>query len=108
MSSNRCGFTQDTDIFLYTFVTGLSSWHVAERFQHSPDTITRYFKCMLFFFASAPYYTSQVRFPTHQSPISAIITNNPCFQAFRDCVGAVDGTHIHAFAPLEEHPHMHN
>ncbi|KIK78738.1 hypothetical protein PAXRUDRAFT_163165, partial [Paxillus rubicundulus Ve08.2h10] len=89
-------------------VTGLSSQHVAERFQHSPDTITRYLKCMLFFFASTPFYTSQVCFPTHQSPISAIITNNSCFQAFRDFVGAVDGTYIRAFAPLEEHPHMRN
>ncbi|KIK71790.1 hypothetical protein PAXRUDRAFT_676657, partial [Paxillus rubicundulus Ve08.2h10] len=40
-------------IFLYTCVTGLSSRHVGERFQHSPDTITKYFKWMLFFFFQA-------------------------------------------------------
>ena len=28
-------------IFLYTCVTGLSSRHVTEQFQHSPDTVTR-------------------------------------------------------------------
>ena len=34
-------------IFRYTCVTGLSLQHVGERFQHSPDTITRYFLCDL-------------------------------------------------------------
>ncbi|KAJ8593508.1 hypothetical protein M405DRAFT_721598, partial [Rhizopogon salebrosus TDB-379] len=43
-------------IFLYTCVTGLSLRLVGERFQCSPDTITRYFKCMLFFFSSDPFY----------------------------------------------------
>ncbi|KIK81613.1 hypothetical protein PAXRUDRAFT_155677, partial [Paxillus rubicundulus Ve08.2h10] len=40
-------------IFLYTCVTGLSSCHVGERFQHFPDTVTRYSKQLLFFFSSS-------------------------------------------------------
>ena len=32
---------QQLAIFLYTCVTGLSTRHVGERFQHVPDTITR-------------------------------------------------------------------
>ncbi|KIM65146.1 hypothetical protein SCLCIDRAFT_48308, partial [Scleroderma citrinum Foug A] len=44
-------------IFLYTCVTGLSSRHVAERFQHSTDMITKYFKEILFYFSRAPFYT---------------------------------------------------
>jgi hypothetical protein len=32
---------QQLAIFLYTCVTGLSTHHVAERFQHSPTTISR-------------------------------------------------------------------
>jgi hypothetical protein len=39
-------------IFLYTLVTALSSWLVAEQFQHSLDTITRY---MEFFCSQASF-----------------------------------------------------
>ncbi|KIM57279.1 hypothetical protein SCLCIDRAFT_53952, partial [Scleroderma citrinum Foug A] len=89
-------------------VTGLSSRHVAERFQHSTDMITKYFKEILFYFSRAPFYTSQVRFPTENTPISSAITDDPRFHFFHDCVGAVDGTHIRAFTSLEDQPHMHN
>ncbi|KAJ8585069.1 hypothetical protein M405DRAFT_687047, partial [Rhizopogon salebrosus TDB-379] len=82
---------------------------VGERFQRSPDTITRYFKCMLFFFSSSdPFYGSQIIFPTHATPISDEIINDPQFQFFDQCIGVVDGTHIHTFIPLEEHFHMCN
>jgi hypothetical protein len=41
--TSRNGITveEQLGIFLYTCVTGLSSRHVAERFQHSPTTITK-------------------------------------------------------------------
>ena len=48
MLTQRCGFTRSHNgiyveeqlaIFLYTAVTGLSSQHVSERFQHSNETI---------------------------------------------------------------------
>ncbi|KIJ11231.1 hypothetical protein PAXINDRAFT_42073, partial [Paxillus involutus ATCC 200175] len=89
-------------------VTGLSSRHVAERFQHSPGTITRYFKRMLVFFANTPFYSTQVHFPTANTPIATQITGDPCFRFFHDCIGAVDGTHIRAFAPLEDQQYMRN
>ncbi|KIK25445.1 hypothetical protein PISMIDRAFT_96751, partial [Pisolithus microcarpus 441] len=95
-------------IFLYTCGTGLSTWHVGERFQHSPDTITRYFKIMLHFFSSPPFYTTHVQLPSSETPTSQKILSDLCFCYFHDCVGAVDGTHIQAFVPLEEHVHMHN
>jgi hypothetical protein len=63
---------------------------------------------MLFFFSSDPFYGSQIIFPTHATPISDKIINDPRFRFFDQCIGAVDGTHIHAFVPLEEHFHMRN
>ena len=36
-------------IFLYTCVTGLTSEHVGERFQHTGETISRYVGCALNF-----------------------------------------------------------
>jgi hypothetical protein len=40
-SLNGVTVSEQLGIFLYTCVTGLSSRHVGERFQRSPDTITR-------------------------------------------------------------------
>ena len=58
--------------------------------------------------SSPPFYTSQVRFPTASTPITAAIEGSPRFRFFRDCIGAVDGTHIHAFVRQEDHPSMRN
>ncbi|KIK97956.1 hypothetical protein PAXRUDRAFT_806919, partial [Paxillus rubicundulus Ve08.2h10] len=66
-----------------------------ERFQNSPDTVTRYFKQLLFFFLSSP-------------PISAMILNDPCFHFFDQCISAVDGTHIRISSSLGKHGTMCN
>ncbi|KIK78973.1 hypothetical protein PAXRUDRAFT_37325, partial [Paxillus rubicundulus Ve08.2h10] len=95
-------------IFLYTCVTGLSSHHVRERLQCSPDTVTRYFKQLLFFFLSSLFYTTQVQLPTNKTPISAMILDDPCFRFFDQCIGAVDGTHICISSSLGEHGIMCN
>ncbi|KIK73911.1 hypothetical protein PAXRUDRAFT_89205, partial [Paxillus rubicundulus Ve08.2h10] len=95
-------------IFMYTCVTGLSSRHVGERFQRSPDTVMRYFKQLLLFFLSSPFYTTQVRLPTNETPISAMILDDPHFCFFDQCIGAVDSTHICIYSSLREHGTMHN
>ncbi|KIK77350.1 hypothetical protein PAXRUDRAFT_167171, partial [Paxillus rubicundulus Ve08.2h10] len=86
-------------------VTGLSSQHVRERFQHSSDTIT---KCCFFFFSGLPFYGSQVQFPTENTPVSPSLTDDPCFHFFHDYIGAIDGTHIFAFTTLEDQLYMCN
>ncbi|KIK42155.1 hypothetical protein CY34DRAFT_39125, partial [Suillus luteus UH-Slu-Lm8-n1] len=53
-------------IFLYTCVTGLSTCLLGERFQRSPDTISRYFRRLLVFFSEDVFYESQVQFPTNE------------------------------------------
>jgi hypothetical protein len=107
-------------IFLYTCVTGLSLCHVGERFQHSTETISkymcpsfyslngiinvsRYFREMLLFFSSPPFYSDNVCLPTANTPLSSKIQDNPLFfPFFRDAIGAIDGTHINANVTLEE------
>ncbi|KAH7917968.1 hypothetical protein BV22DRAFT_976376, partial [Leucogyrophana mollusca] len=56
-SRNGVTLEEQLAIFLYACVTGLSSRHLGERFQRSPDTITKYFKRMLEFFSEPPFYT---------------------------------------------------
>jgi hypothetical protein len=63
---------------------------------------------MLMFFSSAPFYTSNVCFPDHNTPLSAAIHADPRFRFFDHCIGAVDSTHIRVFAPLEDHVVLHN
>ena len=63
---------------------------------------------MLFFFSLNPFYGSQITFPTHATPISDKILNDPQFRFFDQCIGAVDGTHIQAFVSPDEHFHMYN
>lgn len=124
-SRNGVSVEEQLAIFLYICTTGLSTRLVGERFQRSPETIsryfyyylyhieliavhTRYFKKMLFFFSSSPFYSSQVQLPTQHSPIPFVIQNDPRYRFFENCIGAVDGTHIRAFATLEDHPFMRN
>lgn len=68
----------------------------------------RYFKKMVFFFSDDPFYSSQVRFPTTNSPTPPAIANDHRFRRFDRCIGAVDGTHIRAFATLADHAYMRN
>jgi hypothetical protein len=49
MSRNGVSVEEQLGIFLYTCVTGLSSRLVGERFQRSPDTVTRYSGPDIFF-----------------------------------------------------------
>ncbi|KIM58168.1 hypothetical protein SCLCIDRAFT_38291, partial [Scleroderma citrinum Foug A] len=89
-------------------VTGLSSQHVSECFQCSNETIVRYLKKILIALSSPPFYTSQVQLPMASTPLAAVINGSPHFRFFHNCIGAVDGTHIHAFVHQENHPSMCN
>ncbi|KIM54883.1 hypothetical protein SCLCIDRAFT_37425, partial [Scleroderma citrinum Foug A] len=89
-------------------VTGLSSRHVSEHFQRSNETIVGYFKKILIALLLPPFYTSQVQLPMASTPLAAVINSSPHFRFFHNCIGAVDGTHIHAFVRQENHPSMRN
>jgi hypothetical protein len=63
----------------------------------------RYFREMLVFFSSPPFYTENVRLPNADTPLSPKIRNNPkFFPFFKDVVGAMDGTHLNCNVTAEE------
>ncbi|KIK16818.1 hypothetical protein PISMIDRAFT_112689, partial [Pisolithus microcarpus 441] len=95
-------------IFLYMCMTGLSSHLVGECFQHSMDTITKYFKCLITFFSSPLFYESQVQFPMSNTPISQKITRDPHFRFFDQCIGAVNSSHICVFPSSNNHAFLCN
>lgn len=78
-------------IFLKVVSENASNRTVQERFQHSGDTISRHFHSVLE--ALLVLYTNFVLFPSTAIPPE--ITKNPkMFPYFKDCIGAIDGTHI--------------
>ncbi|KAJ7200243.1 hypothetical protein B0H12DRAFT_993185, partial [Mycena haematopus] len=75
--------------------TGMSLRHVAERFQRSVDTISKYFRLILITVSSPPFYTYYVRPPAVGDPVPPSIRDNPkWFPFLEDALGSMDGTHI--------------
>ena len=63
---------------------------------------------MVEFFSLDPFYSSNIQLLTVNTPVASKILDDHCFQYFSDCVGAVDGMHIHVFVPAKEHANMWN
>ncbi|KAH7851129.1 hypothetical protein Vadar_007664 [Vaccinium darrowii] len=83
-------------IFLY--ICGQSEQHrvAAHWFQHSTDTISRHFKVMRRALCSvAPFV---IRPPDLEVTPPEILNDGRYYPWFKDCVGAIDGTHIDAWA----------
>ncbi|XP_062103069.1 protein ALP1-like [Humulus lupulus] len=69
---------------------------VAERYQHSVETVCRQFGRVL---DALCYLGNEVIRPLHFNTVQAEIQNNSkYFPWFKDCVGAIDGTHVSAVA----------
>ena len=51
---------------------------------------------------SPEVYGTYVQLPTSETPISTKITHSTILHTFKDCVGALDGTHILAHVPEEK------
>ncbi|KAK6156552.1 hypothetical protein DH2020_010800 [Rehmannia glutinosa] len=104
LNTNRCsrvGVRESVAIFLTTVGFSSRQRTTCERFQHSLETISRHVKrvakalCKL-----APDLIK----PTNLQACPQRIMNDPLlYPYFKDCVGAIDGTLISAWAPSELH-----
>ena len=93
--SKHVSLEEKLTIFLYASVTGLSIRHLGERFQHSNETISKYFREVLCALSSAPFYTTYVFLPSSTTSIpSEIRDNTNFFPFFSGAIGAIDGTHV--------------
>ncbi|XP_059436793.1 uncharacterized protein LOC132169855 [Corylus avellana] len=73
---------------------------VADRFQHSTETISRHFKHVMR--ALCNLGKTLIR-PRQLDGVHPYIQGNPkYFPWFKDCVGAIDGTHIQAWVPAKK------
>jgi DDE superfamily endonuclease len=86
-------------MFLHVVGRATSFRDVEERYQHSGETVFRYFQAVLnAFTALIPLY---IKLPSNDIPL-AISRSTKNYPFFADCIGAVDGTHIAAKVPTEE------
>ncbi|KZP05027.1 hypothetical protein FIBSPDRAFT_766477, partial [Athelia psychrophila] len=83
-------------------VTGLTTRHVGEHFQRSNETISKYFKRMLFIFSSTPFYDRWIQLPGVDEPADPRISTSGKLKFFHGALGAIDGSHIHLTAPVAQ------
>ncbi|XP_039129001.1 protein ALP1-like [Dioscorea cayenensis subsp. rotundata] len=86
-------------MFLHTIGHNQRNRVIAHNFLKSGETISRYFNHMLFTIGEMQH--EYVRPPSSQTP-PYIATRRTLYPYFKDCVGALDGTHIHASVPASE------
>ncbi|KAM0903096.1 hypothetical protein ACQ4PT_018891 [Festuca glaucescens] len=90
-------------IFLYAVSMNASNRTLQGQFQHSGETISRYFHIVLT--ALMVLSANVIQLPSINVPFK--VASNPKFMPyFKDCIGAIDGTHIPvSISPTEQDPY---
>ncbi|KIN98454.1 hypothetical protein M404DRAFT_157497, partial [Pisolithus tinctorius Marx 270] len=89
-------------IFLYMSVTGLTIRHIGEHSQQSNETISWYFHKILFILSSSPFYSTYIKMPGADDIQPKIRGDKRFWLYFKDAIGALDRSHIHATPALED------
>ncbi|XP_034932828.1 uncharacterized protein [Populus alba] len=99
--SRRMSVIEKLGMFVYTLALGASNKEVQERFQHSGETVSRNFNevlrsvCLL-----ATHIIRPVDPEFTTTPLE--IAMNPRYMSyFKNCIGAIDGTHVRACVSQE-------
>ncbi|KAI8550640.1 hypothetical protein RHMOL_Rhmol01G0214800 [Rhododendron molle] len=92
----------EESLAIFLFICGQSGRMrlAADRFQHSLDTISRHFNLM----RRALCYVgmSIIRPPNLNDTPPQILNDGRYYPWFKDCIGAIDGTHIEAWVPASK------
>ncbi|KAI3450591.1 hypothetical protein Pfo_007256 [Paulownia fortunei] len=87
-------------IFLMTIGHNERNKMLQERFQHSGEIISRHFNTIL---KALMNFSMSVIVASSFEQIPSYIYNNPKYWPhFNGCIGAIDGTHVHAIIPANE------
>lgn len=106
--TNNCGLTpakhirveESVGIFLYMIGQPSSYRNAQEWFQHSSETIHKHFNKVL-----EVVCKSEKKVIKHVDLVDSsqyIRDDNQCWSYFKDCIGAIDGTHIKIHVPAEK------
>ncbi|KAL3729019.1 hypothetical protein ACJRO7_033591, partial [Eucalyptus globulus] len=87
-------------IFLSLLCHGSSNRNLCERFQHYGETISKYFSKVL---KAIIKLSKEIIKPPSFDVIPEEILMDPSHKRyFKDCVGALDGTHVNAIIPVSQ------
>ncbi|KAD3337085.1 hypothetical protein E3N88_32605 [Mikania micrantha] len=95
---------ESVGIFLMILAHGCTKRFVQESFNHSGETIHRHFHTVL---AAVLKMSGDMIKPSvnFNDEVPAYILNNPrYYPMFKDCIGAIDGTHVRASVRLNDQP----
>ncbi|XP_040948120.1 uncharacterized protein [Gossypium hirsutum] len=96
-STKSVNIREQVIIFLHIIGHNVRFRVIGSRYYRSTETVHRYFRVVLR--AILKLYRLVIRLPNESNPSE--IRNNPRFYPyFKDCIGALDGTHIRASVPL--------
>ncbi|KAI3458942.1 hypothetical protein Pfo_015605 [Paulownia fortunei] len=98
--SRELSVEEQLAIFLMTIGHDERNRMLQERFQHSGETISRHFNTVLK--ALMNFSMSVIVAPSFEQIPSYISNNSKYWPHFKGCIGAIDGTHVHAIIPTNE------
>ncbi|XP_038704636.1 uncharacterized protein LOC120000575 [Tripterygium wilfordii] len=102
VASRNVGLREMVAMFIYIIAQGVSTRAVQDRFQHSGETIHRQFHKVLESIIRMSRDIIRPRDPEFSATPRQITENDKFNPFFKDCIGAIDGTHIAAVVPPEE------
>uniref|UniRef100_A0A803LBP0 DDE Tnp4 domain-containing protein n=1 Tax=Chenopodium quinoa TaxID=63459 RepID=A0A803LBP0_CHEQI len=102
LPSERMSTLEKLGIFLYVLSIGASNREAQERFQHSGETISRVFKEVLDATQGLSRDILRPRDPEFKEIPNQIANDTRYMPYFKDCIGAIDGTHIDVIVPEED------
>jgi DDE superfamily endonuclease len=100
--SSRVPFEEAVAIFLYIVGGGKTNRDAQDRFEHSGDTISRYFSKVLMSLLRLATVNVRGRRGMMRETHPKIQHDTRYWPFFRDAVGAIDGTHIPCIVPMSQ------
>ncbi|CAL5360482.1 unnamed protein product [Camellia sinensis] len=103
-TGRKVSVQEQVAIFLYIVGGDIRNRNAQERFQHSGETISKYFKNVLKAVTrmSIDWVKPQPRNGVHPY----IRRKRKYYPHFKDCIGAIDGTHIKAYISPDKQPRL--
>ncbi|KAL5527937.1 hypothetical protein ACEPAG_6738 [Sanghuangporus baumii] len=101
--SKYISMAEQLAIFLHFCRYGQGIRKIEEEFMHSPDTISKIIHRILNMVTSQQFYTQFVKLPPTDQVPPEIQHKAIFYPFFKDCLGALDGTHIYAHVAPENH-----
>ncbi|GMI68705.1 hypothetical protein like AT5G41980 [Hibiscus trionum] len=102
LPSYRISTLEKVGLFVYILSKGASNRDVQERFQHSGETVSRIFKEVLDAIDGLSSKILKPRDPEFKEIPSQIAYDTRYMPHFKDCIGAIDGTHIDVIISEED------